>query len=29
MKALDCELIFEERHPAYGLTPARVLRNAC
>jgi hypothetical protein len=29
MKALDCELIFAERHPAYGLTPARVLRNAC
>ena len=29
IKALDCELIFEERHPAYGLTPARVLRNAC
>lgn len=29
IKALDCVLIFEERHPAYGLTPARVLRNAC
>jgi len=29
MKALDCELIFAERHPAYGLTPTRVVRNAC
>ena len=29
MKALDCDLVFAERHPAYGLTPARVLRNAC
>ena len=29
MKGLDCVMIFEERHPAYGLTPARVLRNAC
>jgi hypothetical protein len=29
IKALDCVLVFEERHPAYGLTPASVPRRAC
>ena len=28
IKALDCVLIFEERHPAFGLIPARVSK-AC
>jgi hypothetical protein len=29
IKALDCVLIFEERHPAYGLVPANVPKRAC
>jgi hypothetical protein len=29
IKALDCVLVFEERHPAYGLMPASVPRRAC
>ena len=29
IKALDCVLVFEERHPAYGLLPASVPRRAC
>jgi hypothetical protein len=29
LKALDCDLIFAERHHAYGLIPVNVPRNAC
>jgi hypothetical protein len=29
IKALDCVLIFQERHPAYGLVPASVTKGAC
>lgn len=29
IKALDCVLIFKERHSAYGLTPASVSKGAC
>jgi hypothetical protein len=29
MKALDCELIFKERHPAYGIVPVSVPKAAC
>src|SRR5262245_24052152 len=29
IKALDCVLVFEDRHPAYGLIPASVAKDAC
>ena len=29
MKALDCDLVFEERHPAYGLVPVNIPKDAC
>jgi hypothetical protein len=29
MKSLACDLVFEERHPAYGLIPVSVPKNAC
>ena len=29
IKALDCEMVYEERHPAYGLLPASVPKRAC
>jgi hypothetical protein len=29
MKTLDCELVFEERHPAYGIVPVSVPKAAC
>jgi hypothetical protein len=29
IKALDCELVFEERHPAYGLLPTSVPKRTC
>jgi hypothetical protein len=29
MKALDCVLVFKNRHPAYGLIPASVPNAAC
>jgi len=29
IKALDCVLVFEERHPAYGLLPASVPARTC
>lgn len=29
IKALDCVLVFEERHPAYGLFPTNAPKNAC
>jgi hypothetical protein len=29
IKSLDCELVFEERHPAYGIVPVSVPRAAC
>jgi len=29
MKALDCELLFKERHPAYGMIPVSVPKAAC
>ena len=29
LKALDCDLVFEERHPAYGLVPVNIPKDAC
>ena len=29
IKALDCVLVFEERHPAYGLVPVNIPKDAC
>jgi len=29
IKALDCVLVFEERHPAYGLVPANAPKGTC
>ena len=29
MKSLDCDLVFEERHPAYGLVPVNIPKDAC
>jgi hypothetical protein len=29
MKSLDCDLVFEERHPAYGLVPVSIPKDAC
>jgi hypothetical protein len=29
MKSLDCDLVFEERHPAYGLVPVTIPKDAC
>jgi hypothetical protein len=29
MKGLDCDLVFEERHPAYGIVPVTVPKAAC
>ena len=29
LKALDCDLVFAERHPAYGLLPASASRDTC
>jgi len=29
IKALDCVLVYEERHPAYGVVPANVPKGAC
>jgi Uncharacterized protein conserved in bacteria (DUF2272) len=29
LRALDCDLVFAERHPAYGLLPVGASRDAC